>query len=416
MFMVLLTAGCFSPAPPTDSPEPAADAVEWPQLDDLACEAPVADGMSANLRLLARAPLDEAGAAVHRELDHDPIRPLVVAARYVEGSFDIIDVSDPRAPVVLATWTPPVEGYALDVKFTADGQSVLVATPTTIHLVDVREPTAPRHMTSYELEEPTAHMLSIFGVGGREYVTASKGEGGDLSIFEIRGDPANRTLDPTARPVLTPVSFLPKRGEESRTHDAWFEVDPETRAPTLWIANVWFGVAALDVSDPASPRLIATIPHEDPYFGYTHTVRVAHVDGKRLVVAGTEYGVGALKVWDASSLADPKLVATWSLDGAPPHNIQVVGNRAYVTYFEHGFYILDLTDAVGGNLPVLAHMPATGEWTGTRLPGNLLNPYFGPVDAIVKDGLIYVGEETAGLSVLAYGCLTPGDNTATSRG
>jgi hypothetical protein len=303
------------------------------------------------------------------------------------------------------------------VKFTSDGASLLVANPERIHLVDVRNASAPTLESSFQLEEPGAHMLTPFHVGGSEYVAALKGEGKDLSIFRVDGAPGARSLTRVSQPLLTPLSILPARDERVRSHDAWFEVDPETGTPILWVANVWYGVLALDVSDPAAPRTIATIPHADALLGYTHTVRVAHVDGKRLVVAGTEYGVGALKVWDATDLASPKLVATWTLGTNPPHNFQVVGSRAYVTYFEHGFFVVDLSKAAAGKLPLLAHFPPTGAFAGKpREPGNFFSDYFGPVDIALKDGVLWIGEETEGFTSLAYGCLAPGDAAATSRG
>ena len=38
-----------------------------------------------------------------------------------------------------------------------------------------------------------------------------------------------------------------------RSHDTWFEVDPQSGVPLLWVANVHWGIIAYDVSDPANP-------------------------------------------------------------------------------------------------------------------------------------------------------------------
>lgn len=413
----LLAAGCVTPdgETPGAAAAPAAQA-RWDavlaQTQDLPCEG--AGSPSSNLRVLSHDPMGD--PAIHRELDHDPHRPLLASARYVEGAVDLIDVADPLAPRVLATWAATEDDLALDVKFTSDGQSLVVAGDEHVWLVDVRDPAAPAQESVLKLATATAHMVTPFVVDGVEYVAASKGEGGDLTLLRMNGAPGGRTLTRVAQPALTPLSILPGRPDLVRSHDTWFEVDPETGAPILWVANVWFGALALDVRDPAHPRTLATLPHADAAVGYSHTVRVAHLDGKRLVVVGTEYGYGALKVWDATDLAAPRLVATWSLGGDAPHNFQVVGTRAYVTYFEHGFYVLDLANATKGQLPILAHVPATGTFKGPHPPTNLLNAYYGPVDVVVKDGVLWVGEETEGLTALAYGCLRPGDAAATSIG
>jgi len=383
----------------------------------LPCDAPMSDGLTGNLRVLAHDALADPARGDHRETDHDPHRPLLVVARIFEGGMDVVDTSDPTAPRILTVWNADDKDAALDVKFTSDGQSLVMAGDKSLRVVDMRNASAPRLESTFKLAEPTAHMITVFRVGESDYVAASKGEGSDLSIFQVKGEPGARTLERIATPKLTPLSALPMRPDPIRTHDTWFEVDPATKVPILWVANVFYNTLALDVTDPAHPKTIADFGHPDLYQGYSHSIRVAHVDGKRLVVVGTEYGMGALKVWDATDLAAPKLVATWSLQTNPPHNFQVIGSRAYVTYFEHGFYIVDLSKATSGQLPLLAHLPPTGKYVGApREPGNFVSSYFGPVDILVKDGVLWVDEESEGLTALAYGCLTPGDANATAWG
>ncbi|HLE97267.1 MAG TPA: hypothetical protein VI997_07845, partial [Candidatus Thermoplasmatota archaeon] len=374
--LAVIAAGCATPTP-TDEPV-AATAAPYDALAaevaDLPCEAEVGDGTSANLRVLWQDPLDDPEPARHRELDLDPTgRPLVASARIFAGGFDLLDVTDPRAPVVLSTWHADDGDYALDVKFTTDGASLLVAGGERILVVDVRDPASPRVESSYRLDAPGAHMLAIFRVDDADHVVASKGEGKDLSIFRVEGAPGERTLVRVSRPLLTPLGDLPLRPDPVRSHDAWYEVDPETGTPLLWVANVWWGVTALDVTDPAAPETVVEIRHLDPHQSYSHSVRVAHVDGKRLVVSTSEYGNAALKVWDATDLDAPRLVATWSLGGDAPHDLQVVGSRAYVAHFEHGLFVFDVADAAAsGKLAPVARLAPTGTWDGKRLPTNLV--------------------------------------------
>lgn len=420
----LLLAGCASPAPldPATGGEFGAPMAELSAaVADLPCEAEMSEGTTGNLRVLAHLPLDDPEPTSHRELDLHPTLPVLASARIGAGGMDLVDLSDPQRPRVLSTWHADDEdGFAADVKFLPDGATLVMAGGSVIRLVDVRDLAAPRLESVFKLAAPGAHMVTTFEVEGASYVAAAKGEGADLSVFRVDGEPGSRTLERVATPGLTPLSAIPDRNDFLRTHDAWFEVDPVTQTPTLWIANVWFGVLALDVSDPADPKPIASIPHEDVYQSYVHTVRVARVDGKRLVVATSEYGNAALKVWDATDLAAPKHLASWSIGGNAPHDFQVVGPRAYVTHFEQGFFVFDLAALLeGGALAPVAHLEPNGEpnlFETVQVPTNLFGAYFGPVDVVVHDGVLWVQDESTGLRSVAYGCLAPGDATARSWG
>ena len=429
-----ILAGCVGPAADLEaasSGDLGLPADPWPAvraaLGDLPCEAPVGEGTSANLAVLAEAPLDEAEGS-HGELalqrSSDGARVLAALARYQSGGVDLADVTDPLAPLQIASWDPEETDRGLDVKFTTDGATLLIGGDASIKLLDVRDPAEPRLEDEYVLAKKQAHMLSLFRVAGADWVAAPKAEGFDLPIYKVVGEPWNRTLERVATPALTLLGEA--TGEDLlRSHDAWFEVDPTTGTPTLWIANVWDGVAALDVMDPTAPKLLAKIPNLDPHQGYTHTVQVAHLDGRRLVVAVQEVGVNAMKVWDATDLARPALVAYWHVPVAafPQHNLQIVGDRAYVAHYKEGVFVFDLRAVGPGPVPTrlapVAHLEA-GSAPGAAAPnsptGAFSSAFGGTWDVVVKDGLLYTSEISAGLRVTGYGCLWPGDEGASSTG
>lgn len=428
LLALALLAGCVGA--PEDLAPAALDAPGAPALAalvaDVPCEAAVGAGTSENLRVLSALALDDPEPTDYAEMAFRSWdnRTLLVVARIAQGGFDLVDVTTPDAPEHLLTWEPAEPGYALDVKFTSDNLTLLIAGDTAITLLDMRDPLAPVVENVHELDESSAHLMTVFPAAGADHLVISKGEGKDLSIFRIEGAPGGRSLVRVAQPLLTPLGDAPRSGglmELVRSHDTWFEVDPITGAPLLWIANVWFGVTALDVSDPALPVEVVRIPETDPFLGYTHSVQVAHVDGRRLVVASTEYGMGALKVYDATDLAAPRLVATWHLDvpTKPTHNLQVVGSHVFLAHLHEGLFVFDLADLsaaglVPARLAPVGHFEADGEVPVT-LPHSFAG-YYGPRDVVVKDGVVHVTEATRGLRSVAFGCLMPGDPTLTSSG
>ncbi|HWG92177.1 MAG TPA: hypothetical protein VNZ52_15105 [Candidatus Thermoplasmatota archaeon] len=427
----LLLTGCLAAtegepeAVAREGPLPAAswEAVKA-ALAGVPCEAAVVGAdTSENLKVLGLDPLDDYGAADHGEMAFHTKdnRTLAAVARYSAGGFDLVDVTDPLAPKHLMTWDPEDGDYGLDLKFTADGATLVLAGAEQIRLVDLRDPLAPRQESTFPLDAPQAHLLTVFPVDGVEYVAASKGENRDLSIFRIVGEPGNRTLERVARPALTPLGDT-ERNDLVRSHDTWFEVDPETGTPLLWVANVWWGILGLDVTDPANPKEVTRMANLDPFQGYVHSVQVTHLEGRRLVVSVQEYGTGALKVYDATDLKAPHLVALWNLDipTMPQHNLQVVGQYAYVAHFADGLFVFDLTQAGNGPAPTrlspVAHLAPEGDPPLDAFRYSMFAQYFGPRDVVIRDGILWVSETTMGLRTVGFGCLTPGDVAQRSSG
>ncbi len=427
--LAILLAGCV--ATPDDlipaGDDPAADAAAdaWAALAstfaDLPCDVSVGAGTSANLAPVAASRLDMNGEANHGELDRwtsdDGVTTYVIIARYSVGGFDIADITDPANPVQLASWDPEESDRALDVKFAPGGATVVVGGDKAISLVDIRDPAAPVLEGRYSLAKPQAHMITTFAVDNASYVAAPKAEGHDLAIYRMNGDPGARSLELVSHPQLTLLGEA--TGQDLlRSHDAWFTVDDILGKPLLWVANVWDGVIALDVSDPTSPTVIARIPNLDPYQGYTHTVQTTMVDGRRLVVAVNEVGANGMRVWDATDLDNPVLIATWHIPAVakPQHNLQLVGTYAFVAHYDEGTFVFDLDGLPTGTVPArlapVAHLaaPPAGAGAGT---GGLFD---GTWDVVVHRGLILTSEISHGLRVHAFGCMDMGSAMQSSQG
>jgi hypothetical protein len=290
-----------------------------------------------------------------------------------------------------------------------------------MRLVDYADPALPQEEARLTLDGQGAHMVATWEVGGRPYVSISKAEGGDLSIFALEGERGERRFTRLATVGTTPVAGADGRPDPVRAHDTWFDLDPVLGVPVLWVANVYWGIVAYDVSDPASPMPVATIPNTLPHAGYVHNVQVAHLDGRRLVVAVQEYGTGVLKVWDATQLAAPRHVASFApgLLTTAFHNLQVVGQYAFAGHFDEGLYVVDLATVPDGPVPAdlqaFAHAPAAGK-RESRVPVGLVQGNFGTQDIEVRDGVVWTSEAEIGVQSLAFGCFQRGDPLLASTG
>src|SRR5688572_11504268 len=103
----------------------------------LPCEAPFdAVATTENLR---RLDLTELDAGLPREMDASGDLLLVAAG----DGFATVDLSDPARPQALGIYDAEVELDMLDVKFSPDNQSALLASWAAIDVVDIRDPANP---------------------------------------------------------------------------------------------------------------------------------------------------------------------------------------------------------------------------------------------------------------------------------
>lgn len=418
LVVALALAGCVAPDAPTEPVRPSALDDVLAAVRGLPCEADVDDGTSANLQELGASPLDRAGYAAAGELDLRA--PYALVARYGTGGFSLVDVADPRAPTELAAWDPEVTDLGLDVKWLTDGSAGVVAGQDGVRVVDVRDPAQLRLETEVPFARPQAHMLLVWTVDGREYVSATRANGEDLVIWSVGGGPGAHTLDPVASPRLTPLSqatplFSPV--DVTRPHDMFFAHDELLDAPVLWIANVEYGIAALDVSDPARPVQILDMPN--PGSTYTHTVRTVVVEGRRITMTVSEVGYNKLNVWDTTDLDAPKKLAEWSVPRAtdPQHNLQIVLPYVYVAHYRYGVFVFGFDDLVAGRTTPIAHLASTGadlQSSSATAAAGPLQGFGGTWDVGLAEGIVYVTD--GALRSVAFGCVTPGDPRATSVG
>lgn len=437
LLLALLVAGCVAPAAGDVATSTLGGAdppdVVWARVREAMAGVPCApeadagaSGTTANLRELARVlPGDEYSPTFHAELTvrKDERGSFALHARTLAGGFDVLDLDDPLAPAWRSAWVPENESQALDVKLSTDGATAIVGSVGSLLLVDVRDLDRPVEVGRWdfprEYGSAQGHMLAVRRVGEADFVFAATQMSMGVWILRLAGPPEARTLEPVS-------TFSMGVNGPIAPHDQAVVEDPLAGTLVMYVANGFMGWLAADVSDPASPKLLGGLPAADPT-SYAHSIAVAFVDGKRLVVTSAEAGHTALKVYDATDLRLPVLVAQWKDDATQPfavqHNVVTLGSRLYLSHWERGAFVFDLADVPTG-LPLAGTLSLrpVARFSVGDLPNSSFLPFFtggestlnGVLDVVALDGVLYVATIFDGLYVVGDGCLPPGDPLATT--
>lgn len=105
----------------------------------------------------------------------------------------------------------------------------------------------------------------------------------------------------------------------------------------------YLGIDSIDVTDPAQPSLAATLPD----LGYSWSVHTLFTVG--VLVYFVDGETGGLEVWDYSDPAAPARLGGYvhpdvGAVGGSIHDLYVADGRAYLSYWNIGFVVVDVTD------------------------------------------------------------------------
>jgi choice-of-anchor B domain-containing protein len=249
------------------------------------------------------------------------------------------------------------------------------ATPEA-RVIDIRNPEDPTVVGSF----PSGHNLSISSTG---YMFL---ENPGLRIFDLNSDPTKPTK-------------------------VWDDGDPTQDGHDSAVINNRLydfhghsGTKIFDVSTPESPLLIGLI--QDPAVAFHHSGWVTANEEYLFIcdeLAKPRGRPADITVWDISDVTNPVKVAGFADSSATVHNLYIIGDHAYISYYTSGFSILDVSDP--GN-PILVDTYDTAP----NLDGPELKGAFG-VYPFSSSGNIYVSDTETGLYVFAFSSLTPGDST-----
>jgi len=224
------------------------------------------------------------------------------------NGMSVVDVTDPTNPTEVAHLTN-VPGF--DVKVWEHYVYCVTGGSGTASIVDIADPMNPVIVGTF----PSSHNLFI-NDDGIMYASFPS-----LRIYDLNPDPLNPAL-------LTVVG--------SEGHDA------TVRGDLLIDCHGFAGTNLYDVSDPSSPVLLSTIT--DPTITYHHQGEVSS-DGNYLYINDelSNNPNPDISVWDISDRANPVRVSDFA-DQATTHNMYVIGDYAYVSYYTAGLRIFDISD------------------------------------------------------------------------
>jgi hypothetical protein len=242
-------------------------------------------------------------------------------------------------------------------------------------LYDVSDPARPRELS--RLPTGVASGVHELGVAqrpdGRVLVLAAV----SFSFFQSRGDLGDlRIIDVTdpRRPRQVADWDVRRDGpvEDRARLAARRDVFGHSAAPfdggAKLYASFWSaGVQFLDVSDPAAPRLLGHTPYRDEdgyrgahsgWFNEDETLFVQNDETMAVLGSGDRATWTFQRVFDTSSLAEPKLLSTIATESAVPgrdgrvatdgvysvHNTVLRGTMAYSAWYSDGVRVVDLAD------------------------------------------------------------------------
>lgn len=383
-------------------------------LAGVPCEAPVGEGTSANLLLLANASSEGGGAG---DID--------IGDDILASTSALFDISDPLHPTVLADFDLLEISGGGDVKFLHGNQSIVMGGGGVV-LVDIRDPTAPVVEDEWSFDEFTgvnlpggdlflnAHMLATARIGEQDWVFVAPNSNSGVWILAVEGEVGSRQL-------VYVTQTLPVEGGPLGPHDMSVTQDEFTGEWLLYSADGFHGWTVFNIDDPTQPLPVGGLVA--PQTGYTHTIQAARIGERRIVATIQEVGENILSIYDATILQAPVLLATWQVQAGattPQHNLNIVDGRLYVAHYGYGMYVFDLLDA--GALPLVGAASLQPVAHYDPVPGG--EPFVAGIggfeaiyDVVLKDGVLYLSgfsDPVVGVFSVGYGCLTPGDSEQTS--
>lgn len=319
----------------------------------------------------------------------------------------IHDVSDPTAPSFLGRKSLLGTGSGTDLAVSSDGKTAyLSAANDGLRILDVSNPASPQWLASFDTGEyathvalspddsklymsTTSHGLYLFNVSNpaapslwhKYYTGTSTNPGSSYSVaFSNDGTKAYFANGAKGVQILTSPALPALLGNyKDAVGNSANDVCLSGDGSKAYVADTSYGLRIVEVSDPASPRLLGT------YFnvfsnGGAYSVALAG-DGNTAYVAD---GTTGLKIVNVSNPALPSLSGSYGTVDARDVALSSDGSTAYVADNYAGLQIIDVSD------------PEAPVWLGRY---NTSGSAFGV--ALSSDGnTAYVADYSGGLQLI----------------
>ena len=246
---------------------------------------------------------------------------VVVALRDV--GFTMIDVSNPDEPERIGSWNPG-NVFVQDVKYS---NGYVVASNesyngTAVYILDASDPSDIRVVST--IGEPEMESCHNVWVDERGYLYASKTSPYNaVRIYDLS--------NPSA----------PRLAHEYQHPRRWAGIHDVVALDGIMYAGfLSSGFVLVDVSDPDNP---VDILRKDYSGSFCHNIWPT-ADGNHVLTTDEVVG-GHVKIWDVSDPGDVQQVAMYqSHPQSIVHNVHVKGDLAYISYYEEGLRVIDVSD------------------------------------------------------------------------
>jgi hypothetical protein len=289
--------------------------------------------------------------------------------------FDVIDVSNPAAPVHVGH----ADGAFNDVRVVrGNGKIVAYAAPLESEETAVIDVSDPAHPVMAPPIPEYSHSLQVQTVGAATYLY--------LATY-TNAVPRYDVTNPLV-PARLGEAHVP--GPEAGIHDLFVDGD------LIYTNNTIEGLVAIDVS----AGLEAAVELGRRKSPYSHASWAGTAGGRRIVLHGdegmTDIGGAFLSVLDgdpASPTFLQELGRYRTRAQVGIHNFQLVGDKAYISYYQDGVRVVDLS------MPSLPREVAHyNTWREETSPGSTFEGAIGI--RVGEDGRIYVADFARGLLIL----------------
>jgi len=349
-----------------------------------------------------------------------------------EHGIKVVDISDPAAPILAATFQTPGHAWAIDV---IGDRAYIAVRYHGLMILDITEPSSPTLLGSYDT---IPNIMDIKIQGSLAYVVdGDPSDGSFLHVLDV--------ADPFA-PIRLGKVTLPSVANNIAVADgmayvsAWnaglqvvdvsiptapvivgaYEALNRTLGVTVdgdvaYVTSYYQYLQLLSIEDPTNPSLLGTVSLPDESLGVTI------VDDLALVAC---YWHG-LQIVDVSSVDEPALVGEVRMDGNA-YDVDVSGSHVYVATEGTGLHVLEIgrgktdlhlggVDLYGSPKAMLigaggSHAFAAWGSRGLRvldvsdpMHSFLVSTHDTPgscVDLTIDDDLIYLADWSAGIQVV----------------
>ncbi len=265
----------------------------------------------------------------------------IVFAPHFGGIVELLDATTGNRLSAIDIASAPGTNPSAALEVTArDGMLYVATTSKGVLIYDVRDPAKPQRVGQFMVDAGTGSLESVtnihtlfLGPDGRTLYAVNQSHATtDLRIIDVSNPASPREAGRFIRPEVSDVL--------NGFHD--IEVIYRDGRSIGFLDSLRSGLFVLDLTDPQSVTVLGSI-HWDGTL--SHSGAAFEVGGKLYYAHDDEGFDQGMTVLDMSDLSKPSIVSRYQTRrGTSIHNIDIVGNIAYLSYYVDGLRVVDLSD------------------------------------------------------------------------